>query len=96
MAPEFGKPIHQLPLIPVDVLKKRRVHESLDTRFRSADRLLEAGGPNCKACQQTQPTWHMRASLKRYAMQIFLDIGILVCHHVFISIGINLKERDIL
>jgi hypothetical protein len=34
MAPEFGKPIQQLPLIPADVLKKHRVHELLDTRFR--------------------------------------------------------------
>ncbi len=42
MAPEFGKPIHQLPLIPTNVLKKHRVHEPLDTRFRSAARLLEA------------------------------------------------------
>jgi hypothetical protein len=42
MAPEFGKPIHQLPLIPTDVLKKHRVHEPLDTRFRSAARLLQA------------------------------------------------------
>ena len=39
MAPEFDKPIHQLPLIPADVLKKHRVHEPLDTRFRSAARL---------------------------------------------------------
>ena len=42
MAPEFGKPVHQLPLIPADVLKKHRVHEPLDTRFRSAARLLQA------------------------------------------------------
>jgi hypothetical protein len=42
MAPEFGRPIHQLPLIPADVLKKHRVHEPLDTRFRSAARLLQA------------------------------------------------------
>jgi hypothetical protein len=42
MAPEFGKPFHQLPLIPADVLKKHRVHEPLDTRFRSAARLLQA------------------------------------------------------
>ena len=42
MAPEFGKPIHQLPLIPADVLKKHSVHEPLDTRFRSAARLLQA------------------------------------------------------
>jgi hypothetical protein len=42
MAPEFGTPIHQLPLIPADVLKKHRVHEPLDTRFRSAARLLQA------------------------------------------------------
>ncbi len=34
--------VHQLPLIPADVLKKRRVHEPLDTRFRSAARLLQA------------------------------------------------------
>ncbi len=42
MAPEFGKPIHHLPLIPANVLKKHRVHEPLDTRFRSAARLLQA------------------------------------------------------
>ena len=36
MAREFGNAIHQLPLIPANVLKKRRVHEPLDTRFRSA------------------------------------------------------------
>src|ERR1700737_397770 len=42
MAPEFGKPIHHLPLIPANVLKKHRVHEPLDPRFRSAARLLQA------------------------------------------------------
>jgi hypothetical protein len=42
MAPEFGRPIHQLPLIPANVLKKRRVHEPLGPRFRSAARLLQA------------------------------------------------------
>jgi hypothetical protein len=42
MAPEFGKPIHQLPLVPANVLKKHCVHEPLDTRFRSAARLLRA------------------------------------------------------
>jgi hypothetical protein len=42
MAPEFGTPIHQLPLIPADVLKKHRVPEPLDTRFRSVARLLQA------------------------------------------------------
>jgi hypothetical protein len=42
MAPEFGKPIHHLPLIPANVLKQHRVHEPLDTRFRSAARLLQA------------------------------------------------------
>ena len=33
MAPEFGKLIHHLPLIPANVLKKHHVHEPLDTRF---------------------------------------------------------------
>jgi hypothetical protein len=42
MAPEFGRPIHQLPFIPANVLKKHHVHEPLDTRFRSAARLLQA------------------------------------------------------
>jgi hypothetical protein len=42
MAPELGKPIHQLPLVPANVLKKHHVHEPLDTRFRSAPRLLQA------------------------------------------------------
>ena len=32
----------QLPLIPANVLKKHHVHEPLDTRFRSAARLLQA------------------------------------------------------
>jgi hypothetical protein len=42
MASEFGKPIHHLPLIPANVLKKHCVHEPIDTRFRSAARLLQA------------------------------------------------------
>jgi hypothetical protein len=42
MASEFGTPIHQLPLIPANVLKKHRVDEPLDPRFRSAARLLQA------------------------------------------------------
>jgi hypothetical protein len=42
MAPEFGNPIEHLPLIPADVLKKHRVYEPLDTRFRAAARLLQA------------------------------------------------------
>ncbi len=41
MAPEFGNPIHHLPLIPADVLKKHCVHEPLGPRFRSAARLLQ-------------------------------------------------------
>jgi hypothetical protein len=42
MAAQFEEPIHQLPLIPDDVLKKHRVHEPFDTRFRAAARLLQA------------------------------------------------------
>jgi hypothetical protein len=42
MAPEFRSPFCQLPIIPTRVLKKHRVHEPLDTRFRSAARLLQA------------------------------------------------------
>ena len=42
MATEFGKPIHQLPHTPANVLKKHHVHEPLDTRFRSAARVLQA------------------------------------------------------
>jgi hypothetical protein len=42
MAPEFGKPLLYLQLVPVDVLKRHRVNEPLDTRFRSAARLLQA------------------------------------------------------
>jgi len=34
VATEFGKSVHQLPLIPADVLKKHRVHELLDTQTR--------------------------------------------------------------
>jgi hypothetical protein len=36
MAPEFGKSIHHLPLIPADVRNKYHVHEPLETRFPSA------------------------------------------------------------
>lgn len=42
MAPEFGQPIENLPLVPADILKKHHVHEPMDTRFRSAARLLQA------------------------------------------------------
>ena len=42
MAPEFGKTIHQLPLVPANVLKKHHVHEPLDPRFRSRARLLQS------------------------------------------------------
>lgn len=42
MAPDFGSPIEHLPLIPAEVLKKHRVHEPLDTRFRASARLLQA------------------------------------------------------
>jgi hypothetical protein len=34
--------------------------------------------------------------LKGYAMQIFFDVGIPICRHVFIPIGIYLRERAIL
>jgi hypothetical protein len=42
MAPNFDEPIDCLPLIPEDVLKKHACHEPLDTRFRSAARLLQS------------------------------------------------------
>lgn len=42
MAPEYGSPIEHLPLIPRHVLKKHKVDEPLDTRFRAAARLLQA------------------------------------------------------
>lgn len=43
MAPELGRPLLHLPLIPEDVLKKHRVNLPFDdTRFRSAARLLQA------------------------------------------------------
>ena len=38
MASEFGTSICRLPLIAATELKKHRVHEPLDTRFRSAAR----------------------------------------------------------
>lgn len=42
MAPEFGQPIENLPLIPTDILRKHHVHEPMDTRFRAAARLLQS------------------------------------------------------
>jgi hypothetical protein len=59
MAPEFGKPIHQLPLIPANVLKKHHVHEPLDPRFRSAARLLQA----CQPAAAAAPARPARARL---------------------------------
>ena len=59
MAPEFGKPINQLPLIPADVLKKHSVHEPLDTRFRSTARLLQAlwrGPGSCRSAAMSART----------------------------------------
>jgi hypothetical protein len=42
MTPEAGKPILHLPLVPELVLKRHRVNEPLDTRFRSVARLLQS------------------------------------------------------
>lgn len=42
MTPEFGEPIEHLPLVPQNVLKKHKVSEPTDTRFRSVARLLQA------------------------------------------------------
>ena len=42
MAPERGQPIGQLPIVPVEVLKRHNVHEKFDTRFRACARLLQA------------------------------------------------------
>lgn len=42
MPPEFGEPIEHLPLVPQDVLKKHRVNEPTDTRFRAVARLMQA------------------------------------------------------
>src|ERR1700730_6565663 len=42
MTPKLGQPLIHLPLVPVDVLQRHRVYIPLDTRFRSAARLLQA------------------------------------------------------
>lgn len=42
MAPERNNPIDQLPIVPVDVLRKHRVFEKFDNRFRACARLLQA------------------------------------------------------
>jgi hypothetical protein len=42
MTPAPGNPLVHLPLVPELVLKRHRVNEPLDTRFRSAARLLQA------------------------------------------------------
>jgi hypothetical protein len=39
---ELDKPLAHLPLIPAEILRRHRVHIPLDTRFRSAARLLQA------------------------------------------------------
>lgn len=33
---------NRLPLVPADILKAHKVHESYDSRFKSAARLLQA------------------------------------------------------
>jgi hypothetical protein len=50
MAPEFGTPVHQLPLIPANVLKQHRVHEPLDTQFRSAAACSRRFGARTGTC----------------------------------------------
>src|ERR1700730_5783668 len=62
MAPEFGKPIHHLPLIPANVLKKHCVHEPLDTRFRSAARLLQALWREDRACRSAPMSTRMASA----------------------------------
>ena len=42
MAPERNNPFRQLPIIPKAVLKRHKVLEKFDTRFRSCARLLQA------------------------------------------------------
>lgn len=42
MAPDFDEPLDCLPLVPEAVLKRHHCHQPLDTRFRSAARLLQA------------------------------------------------------
>lgn len=42
MAPDFIEPIDCLPIVPEPLLKKHHCHQPLDTRFRSAARLLQA------------------------------------------------------
>jgi len=37
-----------------------------------------------------------KGSVATHAMQIFFGIGIPTCHHVFVLVGMYLKERDIL
>ena len=56
MAPEFGKPIQQLPLIPAKVVKQHRVHEPVDTRFRSRRPLaLKSAGQIAKRANRPSP-----------------------------------------
>lgn len=42
MSPDRGHPIGQLPIVPVEVLKRHAVYEKFDTRFRACARLLQA------------------------------------------------------
>ncbi|MCP3733848.1 hypothetical protein M9979_03015 [Sphingomonas sp. RP10(2022)] len=42
MAPERGERLDQLPIVPVEVLKRHHVHEQFDTRFRACARLLQS------------------------------------------------------
>ncbi|WP_157961311.1 PGN_0703 family putative restriction endonuclease [Microvirga flavescens] len=40
--PDFENPILRLPIIPADILKRHKVLEEYDTRFRASARLLQA------------------------------------------------------
>ena len=42
MPPDYLDPLPFVPLLPAELLRKHRVHEPLDHRFRSAARLLQA------------------------------------------------------
>jgi len=53
--------------------------------------------PRSNSCaNRPSPHGICEPPLKHYAMQIVFDIGIQICHHIFVPVGINLKEKDIL
>ena len=92
MAPEFGKPIHHLQLIQADILKKHCVHEPLDKRF-PVRRLPASSALARRPGSADRQLWQL---CKRRKLGCRISEAAIAHTARRETVGINLKERDIL